>query len=109
METTTSANRRRNITIAICVVSLIVCLVCMGVAIGRGDRERCRDHLRRCRPHCPDTGPKLLGETDMRTYNFHTIVNGKTIWVVVREASIRDALATLRAGAYEGETIVGWT
>lgn len=44
----------------------------------------------------------------MNTYNFHTICNGRTLTVAVQGTSVRNAVATLRAGLYDGETIVGW-
>lgn len=44
----------------------------------------------------------------MRTYNFHTIIDGTVRWTVVHADSVREALRTLRATNYEGETVVGW-
>lgn len=44
----------------------------------------------------------------MNTYNFHTVCEGKVIWVVIREDTLADALATLRGSLRDGETIVGW-
>jgi hypothetical protein len=45
---------------------------------------------------------------DMNTYNFHTILNGRMRSCQIKGTSVRDAVATLRAGLYDGETIVGW-
>jgi hypothetical protein len=42
------------------------------------------------------------------TYNFHTIHEGVKRAYPVLGYSISDAVATLRAGLYDGETIVGW-
>lgn len=42
------------------------------------------------------------------TYNFHTIHEGVMRAYPVLGYSVRDAVATLRAGLYDGETIVGW-
>jgi hypothetical protein len=44
----------------------------------------------------------------MNTYHFHTIHNGRMRSCPVQGTSVRDAVATLRAGLYDGETIVGW-
>lgn len=44
----------------------------------------------------------------MRTYLFHTMIDGRKYVVPMRAASIREAVADLRAALREGETIVGW-
>lgn len=47
----------------------------------------------------------------MRTltyYNFHTVIDGRTLSCKVLGWSILDAVATLREMLYDGETIVGW-
>lgn len=44
----------------------------------------------------------------MRTYNFHTMIEGRRFWVPMRAASIAQAVADLRSTLREGETIVGW-
>lgn len=42
------------------------------------------------------------------TYRFHTVLDGVKRSYPVLGYSISDAVATLRAGLYDGETIVGW-
>ena len=44
----------------------------------------------------------------MRTYNFHTIIDGRKFWVPMKARTIREAVADLRASLRPGETIVGW-
>lgn len=44
----------------------------------------------------------------MRAFHFHTIHDGRMRPVKIYGATIRDAVASLRAGLYDGETIVGW-
>lgn len=44
----------------------------------------------------------------MRTYNFHTQVDGRIFWERVQGRTISEAVATLRANLRDGETIVGW-
>lgn len=44
----------------------------------------------------------------MRTYNFHTNCDGVRTWAVVRENSLREALATLFDSLRDGETVEGF-
>ena len=44
----------------------------------------------------------------MRTYHFHTIINGRTFLAPVQGSSVRDAVSILRGSLRDGETIVGW-
>lgn len=44
----------------------------------------------------------------MRTFNFHTVVNGRTFCEKVQGRTIGEAVATLRANLRDGEKIIGW-
>jgi hypothetical protein len=44
----------------------------------------------------------------MRTYNFHTMIDGRKFWDKVQGRTVNEALATLRGNLRDGETIVGW-
>lgn len=43
-----------------------------------------------------------------RYFHFQTIHEGRQRGYAILGTSVRDAVATLRAGLYDGETIVGW-
>lgn len=44
----------------------------------------------------------------MKTYRFHTNIDGRKFCESIRAASVSEAVATLRGALRDGETIVGW-